>query len=244
MPLATIGTKLLLSPYDDVCCISGPAESEYIEDRSSIGFKVEGWLVEDGWSHGVYGTVTEGSSRYLELICSAMLRAIPYKDWHEIESDHAAFIVGPTKAIKNSDYDDCGAGIDFFRHPDGTFVSGYPYFSTYAGIREVSKADPKQVSSDLIPFPVGKFISPSGSKATIPLATDMKPAYELLNSLVKTGGFGVVSVPVLIWAREQPTENKVILYNLIRQKSRLPESRWRANFTEVVNCSEDDLPEV
>ncbi len=128
-PLATIGVIIKVSPYEDIQYDYGNGDFGTINDLSPFFFRVAGKLIEDDFLYGLYGPVTGGPERYIDLICSAMLRIEPC-DWHTDSDSRANFKISPTKVARNDEFDinEYPSLAYWFLHPGGTVVDGFPQF--------------------------------------------------------------------------------------------------------------------
>ena len=136
MPLATIGTLIEVTPWDELQ--HWPAAGtiwEFVDDRTPFRFRVAGELIDSGTFFGLFGPIESGPDRYLGLICSIMLR-YDDADWHRTIECSASFKVGPTVAKRVAGYDPAAhCDVPFYLHPEGTIVDGFPRTSRFGGIR-------------------------------------------------------------------------------------------------------------
>ncbi len=130
--LATVGTLVRVTPWDDLQYRPGPdAACEFVADQTPFVFRVEGWLEDGHIRYGLHGPVADGPDRYRGLVCSILTRA-DGSDWRVESSSSANFKVGPGTVRRDHRYD--------FRHPEGTTLAGYPWVSRFGEVEVIGSA--------------------------------------------------------------------------------------------------------
>lgn len=102
--------------------------SEYINDRTSFDFRVEGRIEDGQLFYELYGPVVAGPPRYQGLICNIIVRA-DGSDWR-IDS---VFKVGPSVITRDHRED--------FRHPEGTVMNGRPKICRFGEIQVIEPGE-------------------------------------------------------------------------------------------------------
>ena len=140
MPLANIGTLIEVTPAAELQhWPDAHSEWYFVNDTTPFYFRVAGELTDHAFFFGLHGPVESGPQRYLDLICSVLIR-YDDSDWHSASSCTCSFKVAPTIAKRTPGYDASEhADCPFHIHPEGTFVEGFPRTSRLADIRGVEE---------------------------------------------------------------------------------------------------------
>ena len=139
-PIATIGNLVEVTPWDDLQ-FRESHESDWIflEDKTPFRFRVQGKLHNGGDLCGLYGSVESGPALFTGLICSIMIRSEP-ADWESSRKCQASFKIGPSAVLRSTRYEpEKNGNIVFFKHPDGTYIEGYPQISRFGGVSSVGQ---------------------------------------------------------------------------------------------------------
>ena len=124
--IASVGTLVRVSPWDDLQFLAGPdTPQEILDDRNSFVMRIEGWLEDGHIRYGLFGPVLDGPCLYHGLLCSLIAR-MDGCDWRSESCSSAKFKVGPSVVVREHAHD--------FRHPDGTILNGYPRISSLGEI--------------------------------------------------------------------------------------------------------------
>jgi len=124
-PIAQIGTRVRVTPGDEIAVVRGPKDCKYVNDRSPFSLVVEGMIESSGQLIGVYGQVISGHDRYLGLIANLLIR-VDNCDWRRDNRSGANFKVGCSVVRLNGRYP--------FYHPDGTEIDGFPFVMRYGSL--------------------------------------------------------------------------------------------------------------
>lgn len=124
-PIGTVGTIVKVTPDDDIEIVRGPGDYEFIDDPNPFWFRVEDTLLEEGLVVSVWGSVTKGHERYLDLIATLTTR-VGNSDWSHDNRSAAGFKVGKSRAMPNGEYP--------IQHPWGTNIEGYPFIIRYGSV--------------------------------------------------------------------------------------------------------------
>ena len=146
-----------VQPDEQTQLFLGPDRKFVFLKLNPFQFRVQGEFREGRLVYGVFGPVLGCLSGYRidsssfkvlfhapwigpnSLVCSLTLRRYPYPDWSLISSDIANFKIGRSPAKKNesiSKNELCGQ--DFFVHPDGLKVNGFPTLNRFCTAGVVS----------------------------------------------------------------------------------------------------------
>ncbi|MGI9496487.1 MAG: hypothetical protein ACR2NK_10565, partial [Mariniblastus sp.] len=68
-------------------------------------------------------------------------------------------------------------------------------------------------------------------------------ADEIIRSVSKTGGLGLVSDDAIQWAQQLEDGDKASLYSIVRDESERNESEWRDEFIDRVRVKPESLPD-
>ena len=126
--IAEFGARVRVTPGDEIWIKTNEEDGIYLDDRTSFVFEVTEHLYDGQIFYGVAGPVLAGHARYLGLICNIFVR-MDGSDWRVERVSGANFKVGSSLALRNHAFD--------FRHPEGTFLSGYPTIARYGHIEVV-----------------------------------------------------------------------------------------------------------
>jgi len=136
--LSDIDQIIEVTPWDDVWYYNEEGKKELFTNNP-FRFRVLGRLEDGQVFYGLYGTVIEGDSRYLDLTCNIMVRS-DGSDWTSSQDCSANFVVGSQKAQRNHGYD--------FRHPSGIVVEGFPRMGRFGRIEVVDSGYPRSEEFD------------------------------------------------------------------------------------------------
>ena len=133
-PIAQIGTKVTVTPAEEVQIIYSPGNHEFVDDRSPFAMMVEGVLKQEGQVVGVYGSVVSGHERYCNQIATLLVR-LEGSDWRRDNRSAAGFWVGKSIAHPNGKYP--------VYHPEGGDIEGFPYIIRFGSIDSRSTHEPE-----------------------------------------------------------------------------------------------------
>jgi len=124
-PIAHIGTKVTVTPAEEVQIIYSPGNHEFVDDRSPFEMMVDGLLKQGGEVVGVYGPVVSGHERYRNQIATLLVR-LDNSDWRCDNRSAAGFKVGKSIARPNGKYP--------VYHPEGTDIEGFPFIIRFGSV--------------------------------------------------------------------------------------------------------------
>ena len=125
MPIATINTVLTVTPQDRLQILHGKSDYEFVDDRTPFKMKVSEIIREGGVIIGVFGSVTDGPSRYAGMIATLLTR-LDGSRWDTDVHTQANFKVGKSPAHRVTDYPHW--------HPDGTLIDSYPHILRFGAV--------------------------------------------------------------------------------------------------------------
>lgn len=132
-PIATLGNVVEVTPWDDTCiCVDDHSPCQFISDRRPFSVRVTEHLYDGQIFFGICGLVID-NERFADMICSLIVRA-DGADWRESSDCQALYKIGRTKVARVHEFD--------FRHPDGTVITDFPYYTSIGGIRSSPNNEP------------------------------------------------------------------------------------------------------
>lgn len=123
-PIAQLGATVTVAPSDEIQVVTGPDESEFINDLTPFSIRVTGTIREDSNIIGVFGPVSGGAERYRGLIATLFVR-LDNADWRKDNRSAANFKVAAEPATLN--------GKHPFYHPEGSDVP-FPHIIRYGSL--------------------------------------------------------------------------------------------------------------
>ena len=123
-PISQLGAILTITPSDEIQVVTGPGDSEFIDDPTPFSIRVTGAIREDTKIIGVFGPITAGAERYRGLVATLFVR-LDNSDWTRDNRSAAQFKVARTAATLNGEHP--------FYHPKGTDVP-FPFVSRYGSV--------------------------------------------------------------------------------------------------------------
>jgi hypothetical protein len=132
--IGKIGTKVTVTPGDEVQVVFGPGNHEFIDDRSAFSLRVDGTIEDLGEIIGIFGAVISGHQRYQGQIATLLVR-LDNSDWRRDNRSAANFKVGQSAARANGKYP--------FHHPEGTDVEGFPFVIRFGSLDSRNDEEPE-----------------------------------------------------------------------------------------------------
>ncbi len=123
-PISNLGGIVTVTPSDEIQIVTGPGDSEFVNDLTPFSLRVTGVIRDDASIIGVFGPITGGAERYRGLVATLLVR-LHNSDWTRDNRSAAQFKVAGTAAMLNNKHP--------FYHPEGTDVP-FPFISRYGSL--------------------------------------------------------------------------------------------------------------
>jgi len=139
--IADINSIVTVTPSEEIAVVYGPANCEYIDDRSPFALTVTGVFTQEERIIAVYGRVISGHERYVGLTATLLVR-LDNSNWNRDNRSAAQFKVGRSPATPNEKHP--------FYHPEGTDIVEFPFIMRFGSID--SRVGNEQVINSAMEF--------------------------------------------------------------------------------------------